>query len=75
MAPLANPNQRLWRTDLKLGRNVYALLSNDVSNPSDLDPLVGTMESSELAQDVVDTHNRAFTKYGRHYLKALAVEN
>jgi hypothetical protein len=72
MAPIKNPGDRLWRTDFKLGRNIYALLSNDVTRPSPQDPLVGVMESSELAENVVDTHNRVITKYGRHYLKALS---
>jgi hypothetical protein len=34
MAPLNNPGERLWRTDFRLGRNVYALLSNDVTKVS-----------------------------------------
>ena len=72
MAPLNNPGDRLWRTDLRLGRNVYALLSNDVKKPSPQDPLVGAMESSDLAENVVDTHNGAIKKYGRHYLRRLS---
>lgn len=75
MAPLMNPQQRLWRTDLKLGRNLYALLSNDVTRPSPQDPLIGSMETSELAETVVDTHNSAITKYGRHYLKAMTADD
>ena len=74
MAPLNNPDQRLWRTDLKLGRNIYALLSNDVSRPSSQDPMIGTMETSEMAENIVDLHNSALKKYGRHYLKALSVD-
>lgn len=72
MAILSNPEERLWRTDEKRGRGIYALLSNDISRPSEYDPLVGVMETSELAEDVVDTHNHALTKYGRHYLRVLA---
>ena len=72
MAPLNNPGDRLWRTDLRLGRSVYALLSNDVTKPHTYDPLVGVMESSDLAQNVVDTHNNALKKYGRHYLRRLS---
>jgi hypothetical protein len=72
MAPLSNPGERLWRTDLRLGRNVYALLSNDVTKVSPQDPLVGVMESSDLAQNVVDTHNNALKRYGRHYLRRLS---
>jgi hypothetical protein len=74
-APLKNPGTRLWRTDYRLGRNIYALLSNNVEKPSPLDPLVGVMESSELAENIVDTHNNALTKYGRHYLKALSADD
>ena len=74
MAPLNNPGERLWRTDFRLGRNIYALLSNDVAKPSPQDPLVGVMETSELAENVVDTHNLVITKFGRHYLKALTVD-
>jgi hypothetical protein len=75
MAPLNNPGDRLWRTDFKLGRNIYALLSNNVSRPSPQDPLIGVMETSELAENVVDTHNRVVTKFGRHYLRALAIDD
>lgn len=75
MAPLNNPGERLWRTDFKLGRNIYALLSNDVKKPSSHDPMVGVMETSELAEIVVDTHNRVILKFGRHYLKALSTDD
>lgn len=71
MAPLNNPGERLWRTDFRLGRSIYALLSNDHSKISPQDPLIGVMETSELAQIVVDTHNNALKKYGRHYLRRL----
>ena len=72
MAPLSNSSERLWRTDFRLGRNVYALLSNDITKASPLDPLVGVMESSDLAQNVVDTHNQTLKRYGRHYLRRLS---
>jgi len=75
MAPLSNPEERLWRTDFKRGRGVYALMSNDVKKPSELDPLVGVMESSELAENVVDLHNNALMKFGRHYLRALSTND
>ena len=75
MPPLKDPDQRLWRTDLKRGRGVYALISNDVTKPSEYDPLVGVMESMELAENIVDLHNKALTKFGRHYLKALEAQN
>jgi hypothetical protein len=73
--PLNNPEERLWRSDTRRGRGIYALLSNDVKKPSQYDPLLGVMESSELAEIVVDTHNLVLMKFGRHYLKALATDD
>jgi hypothetical protein len=75
VAVITNPSERLWRTDFKLGRNIYALLSNDETRPSNNDPLIGTMETSELAEIVVETHNLALKKFGRHYKRALAVHD
>lgn len=75
MVPVSNPSDRLWRTDFKLGRNIYALLSNDPKKPSQQDPLVGTMETSELAENVVDIHNFVIAKYGRHYLRVLTIDD
>lgn len=74
MAPLNSPGERLWRTDYKLGRNIYVLLSNDTTKPSPQDPLIGSMETSELAEMVVDTHNKLVLKFGRRFLKALESE-
>lgn len=75
MAILKDPEARYWRTDLKRGRGVYALISNDVKKPSEYDPLVGVMEKSELAELVVDMHNAVLAAYGRnHWRKALGVE-
>lgn len=71
MAIVTDPEMKYWRTDVKRGRGIYVLISNDIEKPSEFDPLIGTMESSELAEIVVDTHNRALEKYGRHFLKAL----
>ena len=75
MPPLNNPEDRLWRSDVKRGRGIYALLSNDLKKPSQYDPLLGVMESSELAEVVVDTHNLVLMKFGRHYLKALSTDD
>lgn len=69
MAPLQKPEERMWRTDIKRGRGVYALVSNDVTQPSEYDPLVGVMETSELAENVVGVHNALLTLYGRQYYK------
>jgi hypothetical protein len=70
-APLKDASTRLWRTDIRLGRNIYALLTNDVRRPTPQDPLIGVMETSEIAENVVDTHNNALIKFGRHYKRAL----
>lgn len=75
MALLKNPEQRFWRTDFKRGRGIYALVSNDVTKPSEYDPVIGVMENSELAETIVDTHNRALEKFGRNYLKVLMVND
>lgn len=65
------PEQRMWRTDER-GRAIYALLSNDPRRPSDDDPMLGSMESSIVAQDVISTHNGALARYGRRYGQVLA---
>ena len=75
MALLSNPVDRFWRTDFKIGRTIYALLSNDINRPSWQDPIIGVMETSELAENVVETHNLVVSNFGRHYLKALATED
>lgn len=67
MAQGIKPEQRLWRTDLRLGRSIYALLSNDPDEPSEQDPLIGVMESTSLAEDVVNTHNAVLQRYGNKY--------
>jgi hypothetical protein len=71
MPPLQDAENRMWRTDFKRGRGVYALISNDVEKPSEYDPLVGVMESMELAENIVDLHNKALTMFGRGYLKRM----
>jgi hypothetical protein len=61
----------MWRTDER-GRAIYALLSNDPRKPSNDDPIIGTMESSIVAADVISTHNGALARYGRRYARVLA---
>lgn len=61
------PELRLWRIGDKQGRHIHALLSNDPRRSSENDPLVGIMESSIVAQDVVSTHNGALAMFGRRY--------
>ena len=69
--PIKNVKERLWRTDLRLGRNVYALISNDPEAPSETDPLIGVMETTALAEDVVNAHNGLLTRYGRKYAERI----
>jgi len=71
---LKNIELRYWRTDLRLGRNVYALLSNDPDVPAITDPLIGVMESTALAEDVVNSHNGLLTRYGRRYPERITPE-
>lgn len=66
------PELRLWRVGKKQSRHIYALISNDPLRSSDDDPLVGIMESSIVAQDVVSTHNGALAMFGRRYPQMLA---
>ncbi len=66
--------QYYWRTDLRLGKNIFVLISNDPKEPSEKDVLIGTMNSTAMAEDVVHTHNAALTKFGRRYLGVLQSE-
>lgn len=74
VGPVKDVDSRLWRTDLKTGRNLYVLLSNDPDNPSERDPIIGVMESSSLAEDVVHSHNGLLHRYGRRYADRIAPE-
>lgn len=65
--PIKNVEERYWRTDLRTGRNIYALISNDTAMPAETDPLIGVMETTSLAEDVVNSHNGLLTRYGRKY--------
>lgn len=68
-----NVELRFWRTDLAKGRNIYALLSNDPKTTSISDPLIGVMETTTLAENVVNTHNDLLEKYGRKYVDRLSM--
>lgn len=75
MALIDDPQNRVWRTGSGTNANeIYALVYNDVTKPTRNDPLIGSMDTSELADNVVDTHNRVLRKFGRHYVKALLSE-
>lgn len=65
------PEQRMWRTDER-GRAIYALITNDPRRPLAEDPMLGVMESSIVAEDVISTHNGALARYGRRYGRILA---
>lgn len=45
---------RRWRTGRKVGRTIYAQLQEV---PSDADPLIGVMDTPELAHAAVHAHN------------------
>lgn len=46
---------RYWRTGRRVHRTIYCQLGDQ---PSDHDPLIGVMDSAELAAAAVDAHNR-----------------
>lgn len=74
MVVIKNVEDRYWRTDLRSGRNIYALLSNDTEVPSENDPMIGVMETIALAEDVVNAHNGLLERYGRKYPERIARE-
>ncbi len=43
-----------WRVGRKVGRTIYAQPNDE---PRDSDPLIGVMDTPELAQAAVDGHN------------------
>lgn len=71
MAQIEHPERRYWRLDKGLGRNIYALISNNQLRPSHDDPLIMTADSSMMAELVVDTHNTLMQKYGPKYHERL----
>lgn len=71
---IKNVSERYWRIDRGQGRNIYALLSNDPQIASDSDLYIGSMETTVLAEDVVDSHNSLLEKYGRQYLERIVKE-
>jgi hypothetical protein len=77
VALIDDPIARVWRTSTRdaEGNLIYAMLFNDITKPSRDDVLIGSMDSSELADSVVDMHNRLLKKFGRHYPKALSVDD
>ncbi len=45
-----------WRTGRKVGRTIYAQLGPE---PSDDDPIIGMMDTPELAEQAVRDHNQS----------------
>lgn len=75
MALVTDPENRVWRTGSGTnGNEIYALLFNDVTKPSRNDPLIGSMDTAALAENIVDMHNRVLRKFGRHYITALRAD-
>lgn len=76
MALITDPENRLWRTGSgENGNEIYALIFNDVTKPCRDDLLIGSMDTSALAENVVDVHNRVLRRYGRHYIRALRADD
>jgi hypothetical protein len=75
VALISDPQNRVWRTGSGVnGNEIYALVFNDVTKPTRNDPLIGSMDTADLAELVVDVHNRILRKFGRHYVTALKVD-
>lgn len=49
-----------WRTGRKVGRTIYAQLGPE---PSDMDPLIGVMDTGDLADSAVEGHNQCLDGY------------
>jgi hypothetical protein len=49
-----DPTKLMWRVGRKVGRTIYAQLGE---TPSDNDPLIGVLDTRELALEAVKAHN------------------
>lgn len=75
MAQVSDPESRLWRVGSgESGNEIYALVYNDVTRPSRNDLRIGVMETADLADHIVGTHNQVLRKFGRHYKTALKLD-
>lgn len=54
--PTDRPTWLPWRVGRKVGRTIYAQVG---ALPSDNDPLIGLMDTFELAHEAVNAHNHA----------------
>ena len=52
-------SQLLWRAGRKVGRTIYVQIGD---NPSDTDPLIGVMDTIELAAEAVRSHNLSISQ-------------
>jgi hypothetical protein len=48
-----------WRIGSKVGRTIHAQLGE---LPSDDDPLIGVMDTPQLAEEIVNSHNAALAR-------------
>jgi len=56
---MVNLKNRPWRVGRKVGRTIYAQIT-DV--PRDDDPLIGVLDTRELAERVVADHNKSLAE-------------
>lgn len=76
MAQITDPENHLWRVGQgESGNEIYALVYNDVTRPTRNDVRLGVMETSDLADKVVNTHNQVLRKFGRHARMALKLDD
>jgi hypothetical protein len=77
VAQIEKPQETVWRTGsgIESGHEIYAMVFNDVTKPTRNDPLIGSMDTAELAEFVVEVHNRMLRKFGRHYKRALVTDD
>lgn len=52
---MPKPEMLYWRVGRKVGRTIYAILNG--TEPSDDDFLIGMMDTQELAENAVSSHN------------------
>jgi len=55
--PITDPENHRWRTGRKVGRTIYAIPYPESGTDRDEDPLIGVMDTRELAAEAVRAHN------------------
>lgn len=58
--PIADPENHRWRTGRKVGRTIYAIQEPEDRTDRNRDPLIGVMDTPELATEAVRAHNRDY---------------